>query len=76
MQVSSMHFKETAHVKLHDARLRHNYGARFDFRGTLVDWDYQGRAAPRVLTTRLGPSAHPRACLRRLLRWWSARRRA
>jgi hypothetical protein len=26
---------------LHDHRLRHNYGARYDFRTNLVDWDYQ-----------------------------------
>ena len=28
---------------LRDARLRHHFGTRYDFRNNLIDWDYQAR---------------------------------
>ncbi len=33
---------------LREYRLRHQYGARYDFRGNLMDWDYQFRLKPNT----------------------------
>lgn len=33
---------------LRDHRLRHHYGARYDFRNNLIDWDYQMGIKPHV----------------------------